>query len=132
MIALADTSAWIGAVRRRDEAFFGLVDDGAILACAPVELELLVGLPSPAAVRTWRGRFSTLPAVRLDDRVVRRASETVELLAAQPGGQHRETPTSDLLIAACAEVAGVPLLHDDRHFERIAAVTGQDVRRVPA
>lgn len=130
MIGLADTSVWIGAVRRRNDAFFSLVDEGVVLVCPVVELELLVGLPRAAAVATWRSRFAELPSVAIDPRTTERAAEVVELLAARRGGQHRGTPIADLLIAACAEVAGVPLLHDDGHFERIAAVTGQPLRRL--
>jgi predicted nucleic acid-binding protein len=34
-------------------------------------------------------------------------------------------PSSDLLIAACARVHEVELLHRDAHFDRIAAVAGK-------
>ena len=36
----------------------------------------------------------------------------------------------DLLIAAAAELAELPVLHYDRHFELIAEVTGQPVRAI--
>ncbi len=49
-----------------------------------------------------------------------------QLLAAQ--GQHRGIPPADLLIAAAAESAQVPLLHYDHDFDLIAGVTGQPVR----
>ena len=55
--------------------------------------------------------------------VWRRAREVQLLLATQ--GDHRRVPPADLLIAASAELADVPLLHYDRDYERIAAVTGQ-------
>jgi len=55
---------------------------------------------------------------------------TLELLAGLRGGRHRTMPTGDLLIAACAERHGVPVWHDDRHFERIARVTGQAQHRL--
>ncbi|MDX8153799.1 PIN domain-containing protein [Patulibacter brassicae] len=132
MTALADTSVWVAAFRRRDDQLLAAAADGDVCVCPPDVLELLVGLPSPGAVRAWRRYLADLPSVALDEQVAGRAAEVVELLAGRAGGQHRATPAPDLLIAACAEVAGVPLLHDDRHFERIAAVTGQDVRRVPA
>jgi hypothetical protein len=41
-------------------------------------------------------------------------------------GDHRRVPPADLLIAAAAESAHVPLVHYDRDYERIAAVTGQE------
>jgi hypothetical protein len=37
-------------------------------------------------------------------------------------------PIPDLLVAATAEVHGATVLHHDRDFERIAAVTGQPTR----
>jgi len=45
------------------------------------------------------------------------------LLAANE--DHRRIPPADLLIAAAAEVAAVPLVHYDRDYQRIAIVTGQ-------
>ena len=35
-------------------------------------------------------------------------------------------PPADLLIAASAELASVPVVHYDRDYERIAHVTGQE------
>ena len=51
----------------------------------------------------------------------RRARETQLMLA--PRGDHRRVPPADLLLAAAAEEADVPLIHYDRDYERIAAVT---------
>jgi predicted nucleic acid-binding protein len=39
--------------------------------------------------------------------------------------QHRAVPLPDLLIAACAELAGLEVLHYDADFDRIAELTGQ-------
>jgi hypothetical protein len=40
-------------------------------------------------------------------------------------GDRRPVPPADLLIAATAERAGVPLIHYDQDYERVAAVTRQ-------
>jgi predicted nucleic acid-binding protein len=45
----------------------------------------------------------------------------VHLLPA-PDGDHRHVPPADLLLAAAAEAAGVPLVHYDRDYERVATV----------
>lgn len=50
-----------------------------------------------------------------------RARETQSLLT--PAGDHRRVPPADLLLAAAAEAAEVQLVHYDRDYERIAAVT---------
>lgn len=42
-------------------------------------------------------------------------------LAMSANGDHRRVPPPDLLIAATAELANVPLVHYDRDYERIAA-----------
>ena len=42
----------------------------------------------------------------------------------------RERPLPDLLIAAAAEAAGLPVLHYDTDFDLVAAVTGQESRWV--
>lgn len=55
-----------------------------------------------------------------------RALETYGLLAAQGALHQRQVTHADLLVAAAAEVAGVPVLHYDEDYERIAAVTGQE------
>jgi predicted nucleic acid-binding protein len=39
-------------------------------------------------------------------------------------GDHRRVPPADLLLASAAEEAGVALVHYDRDYERIAAVSG--------
>jgi predicted nucleic acid-binding protein len=46
----------------------------------------------------------------------------VQLLLAS-NGDHRRAPPVDLLIAGAAQAAGVPLLHYDRDYERLAQVT---------
>ena len=45
-------------------------------------------------------------------------------------GQHRAPSIPDLLIAATAELADLTVLHVDKDFELIAALTGQPVERL--
>jgi predicted nucleic acid-binding protein len=45
-------------------------------------------------------------------------------------GQHRAAKLSDLLLAAVAERASLPILHYDQDFDLIAAVTGQSAQWV--
>jgi predicted nucleic acid-binding protein len=42
-------------------------------------------------------------------------------------GRHRSVGAADLMLAAVAERAELTILHYDRDFERIAAVTGQPI-----
>lgn len=45
-------------------------------------------------------------------------------------GAHRAASVADLLVAASAEIYGRRVLHVDRDFDLIAAVTGQQVERL--
>jgi len=45
-------------------------------------------------------------------------------------GHHRAASIPDLLIAATAELAGLTVLHLDKDFELIEAITGQPVERL--
>ncbi len=57
-----------------------------------------------------------------------RAADVMHALAAQAPKRHRLVKVPDLLVAAAAEAAKVPVLHYDRDFETIAEVTGQPLR----
>jgi predicted nucleic acid-binding protein len=58
-----------------------------------------------------------------EDRSARRALEVQGDLARR--GQHRAVRLPDLLVAAIAEQSNLVVLHYDRDFDRVAAVTGQ-------
>jgi hypothetical protein len=64
----------------------------------------------------------------MSEEVVDRALEVQARLAKR--SQHRGVPLPDLLIAACAESAGLTVLHYDADYERIAEVTSQAVQWV--
>ena len=57
-----------------------------------------------------------------------RAVEVLTLLADR--GHHRAPSVPDLLVAATAEIAGLAVLHDDKDFELIAEITGQDTEHL--
>lgn len=64
--------------------------------------------------------------VPVDDRAYDRAWRVQELLTRK--GQHRSVGAVDLVVAATAELQGLTLLHRDRDFDCIAAVTGQPLQ----
>lgn len=53
----------------------------------------------------------------------------VQLMLADRG-HHRAPSVPDLLVAAVAELAGLTVLHDDKDFELIAELTGQQIERL--
>lgn len=123
---LIDTSA-LARILRGDAEQYGwdqAAAAGLIATCPITELEFLSGVGS-AADRTQGIEDLRLPfiGVPVDDRAYDRAWRVQEILTRR--GQHRSAGAVDLVVAATAELQGLPLLHRDRDFECVAAVTGQ-------
>jgi predicted nucleic acid-binding protein len=130
-VQLADTSAWAwtraagGDLRR---AFDEDLVEGQIATCDMVRLELLYSTRNATEFTGLRGELDALPDCPIGDGQRKRALDVYEQLARQGGLRHRAVRHADLLIAAAAEAVGVPVLHYDEDYDRIAGVTGQDVR----
>jgi predicted nucleic acid-binding protein len=95
-----------------------------------VEFELLWESQDIARLRGRRERLAALEQIPIDDRVWRRATDVFEHLAAAGPLHHRRVKLPDLLIAAAAELAELPVCHYDVNFDLIAEVTGQPVRAI--
>jgi predicted nucleic acid-binding protein len=108
------------------EALDPLLLEGEVATCGIVDLEVLYSARSRVNYRSAAESLRGLPRAPLDERCVRRALEVQEMLAER--SQHRAVPLPDLLIAACAELASLAVLHYDADFERIAKLTGQPTR----
>lgn len=131
-MVLADTSAW--TLRHRDSAVRAQFDEdlrgGLIATCDMVKLELLRGARNLDELRLRRVELDEIRQAPIGERVWRRALDVLELLAERGPLHHREPSLPDLLIAAAAERAELPVLHYDHHFDLIASVTGQPVRAI--
>jgi predicted nucleic acid-binding protein len=131
-VELADTSAWIWS-RRADapelrEAFDELLEHNRIATCDMVRLELLYSARNAEEFAERREDLDALPDCPIGPDQWRRALEVYGELAAVGGAHQRSVKHPDLLIAAAAEAAGLPVLHYDEDYERIAAITGQPQR----
>jgi predicted nucleic acid-binding protein len=131
-VELADTSAWSN--RHRDqkiaEQFGQSLVDGSVATCPPVRLELLRMTRDAAEFEARRRTLDTLRLVSVGPREWQRAEDVFFRLAELGPLHHRPVALTDLLVAAAAERAEMPVLHYDRHFELIASVTGQPVRAI--
>lgn len=121
---LADTSAWFWAAAVK-EKWLRLLGGGQIATCPVVELEYLYAAPSSAEYHLWRLSHDLLDCIPLSEEVGLRATEVQTILADKEQMGHRSVRLGDLLIAACAEEAGLTVLHYDSDFDRIGEVTGQ-------
>lgn len=128
-LVLPDTSVW---ARSHLEGIQPLLDtairsDHAV-STGPVVLELLRGARDRRDLERRARHYDALPRVPDVLPLTDRARAVQEALSWR--GYHRGPSAVDLLTAAAAEAVGAELWHCDRHFELIAAVTGQPMRRL--
>lgn len=93
-------------------------------------LELLYSARSGHEFAQMRAELGVLVSCPIGPREWERATDIYEALAARGGMHQRQVGHADLLIAAAAEGAGVPVLHYDADFDLIAEVSGIDTRWV--
>ncbi len=110
------------------EALDPLLLEGEVATCGIVDLEVLYSAASRSGYRAAAASLRGMPRAPLGEACVERALEVQGMLAER--SRHRAVPLPDLLIAACAEHAGLTVLHYDADYERIAKLTGQAVRWV--
>jgi predicted nucleic acid-binding protein len=122
---LADKSALTRRETRPDvrEVLEPLLVAGEVASCGIVDLELLYSARDRTIYRATAEALRGMPRVSVNDACVERALEVQGMLAER--SQHRAVPLPDLLVAACAEEAGLAVLHYDADFDRIAKLTGQ-------
>lgn len=72
--------------------------------------------------------ISAMPVEYLTPAIEDRAVQVLTMLAQR--GRHRAPSLPDVLIAATAEWSGLTLVHVDKDFELIAAVTQQPLERL--
>jgi len=130
-LAFVDTSVWsrrtqplvgaaIGRAIERDE--IGMID--------PIALELLRSARDASDLVALGSEYNALHHIEVTPAMSARAREIQCALSFR--GYHRGPSAVDLLAAAAAESVGAELWHCDHHFELIAEVTGQPVRRLGA
>lgn len=100
-----------------------LIEAGEVATCAIVDSEVLYSARNAADHASIRRRRAlAYPRVALSEAVFERAVEIQADLAKT--ARHR-VPIPDLIIAAAAETARLIVLHYDRDYDLIAAVTDQ-------
>lgn len=93
-----------------------------------VRLELLHSARNGREVAELADELDALPDCPLGEAEWKRALSVYARLAERAPAYQRSVKHADLLIAAAAEAAGLPLVHYDRDYEAIADLTGQSVR----
>jgi len=106
------------------------IQRGVVRITTVTRLEVGYSARAGADLRASLGRppLAAMPVEYLTPAIEDRAVEVLTLLADR--GQHRAPSIPDLLIAAAAELADLTVLHVDKDFEIIAAITGQPLERL--
>ena len=123
---------WVWAKRAPGELmdFRQQVAEGRVLTCMPVLMELLYSARNPDDFHRMRLDYGTLTICPIGPPQWDRALEIYGLLADRGPLHQRQVGHTDLLIAAAAEAAGVPVLHYDGDFDLITEASGIDTRWV--
>jgi predicted nucleic acid-binding protein len=123
--ALFDTGVWTWARDRRfpelAEWFNRTVAAGLVLVCDLVVLELVRLSPNEHRAKEVAQRLSCFQSIPMPEDLWKDAGHLQ--LSLSGNGDHRRVPATDLLLAVAARLAGVALVHYDRDYQRIAAVT---------
>jgi predicted nucleic acid-binding protein len=128
---LIDKSALVRLTASPDAAeWAGRVQRGLVRVATVTRLEVGYSARSGPELRAGLRQppLSSMPVEYLTPAIEDRSLEILALLADR--GQHRAPSIPDLIIAATAELAGLTVLHLDKDFEVIAAVTGQSMERL--
>lgn len=106
------------------------IERGLVRISTVTRLEIGYSARSGPDLRDGLARppLAAMPVEYLTPTIEDRAVDVQLLLADQ--GHHRAVAVPDLLVAATAELAGLTVLHVDKDFDLITAVTGQPVERL--
>lgn len=118
--ALVDSNVFIALTRRDEDVaqwLGGQLDD--IYTCGMVRLEVLRGIKDPRQRDEMASFFNVLCNVPTDNRLWDQAAE----LGWELDRRGLIIPGPDILIAACALRAGVPVMTADKHFDDIPGLT---------
>lgn len=128
-LVLADTSVWQRRAQHDvADRLAAALEQNAVAMVDPIELELLRSAFGARDHDSLRRDYRDLHRIPLTETIGARALEVQGALASR--GYHRGPSVTDLLAAAAAEDADAELWHCDRHFELIADVTGQPMRKL--
>ena len=128
---LIDKSALVRLAASPDAAEWAArIERGLVRITTVTRLETGYAARSGPELRAGfqRPPLSSMPVEYLTPAIEDRAVELLALLADR--GQQRAPSIPDLIVAAAAELAGLTVLHLDKDFDLIAAITGQPVERL--
>jgi hypothetical protein len=128
---LIDKSALVRLAHSADpDLWANRIERGLVHISNVTRLEIGYSAQSGAAARReFRASpLAAMPVEYLTPKIEDRALEVQILLADR--GLHRGPSIPDLIIAATAELSGLTIVHVDKDFDTITAITGQPTTRL--
>jgi predicted nucleic acid-binding protein len=129
-LILVDTSVWIEVFRKtRPLDLESLVAFDDIVTCLPVVQEVLQGFREERAFRLARESMRSLPTVE-SPLALAVVEDAVDLYRRARRAGLTIRSSVDCLIAACAIRHDLEVLHRDRDFETLAAISPLRARNI--
>ena len=126
---LIDKSAWARLHHQSViEKWQVEVTSGRVAVTGIGMLEILISSTSTRDFTEGRFELMGMPRVAVTEQIIDRAIDVQGEMVGR--GTHRAPSPADLILAACAEVNGLSVLHYDHDFDLIADVTGQSMEWV--
>jgi predicted nucleic acid-binding protein len=127
---VVDTSVWIDVINEGDtmqaRRCIGLLEDGAPVALTDVIFsEVLQGFRTEREARRVEDHLRAFPILRLDTLDDFHLAARLYREARRAGVRIRRT--LDCLIAAPCVREGIPILHSDHDFDRLASCTRLEI-----
>lgn len=126
---LVDTSVWIATFRKSPLQLESVVSLDLVVVCLPVLQEVLQGFGNEHAYRLARESMLAMPMVESPVRSARYL-EAADLYRAGRRRALTIRSATDCLIAAIALHHDLEVLHADRDFAAIAAISGLRQRSI--
>ena len=127
---LVDSSIWIEVFRARQPLVLGsFVDFDDVVTCLPVVQEVLQGLRDEGAFRVAREAMLSLPIVEAPLGAATFLEAVALYRRARRAGRTIRSSV-DCLIAACALRSDLEVLHRDRDYAALSAVSGLRERAI--
>ena len=127
---LVDSSIWIEVFRARQPLVLtSFVDFDDVVTCLPVVQEVLQGFRDEGAFRVAREAMLSLPIVEAPLGAATFLEAVALYRRARSAGRTIRSSV-DCLIAACALRSDLEVLHRDRDYAALAAVSGLRERAI--
>jgi predicted nucleic acid-binding protein len=122
---IADSTVW-GKLRiappGAQQDFLEAARNGLIVGSPVVWLEVVYHAHNKDEFDERVARFGALPMLRVTEPICNSAMAAVEALGEHPSPGYHRVKAPDALIAATAAANGVNVLHDDKHYNKLAEV----------